>query len=385
MSPPILESRGSPDLPPPPHTRQKRVSKRLCSGWSVVGACEVDESIFEEHIARLSRVPLIPSSSEFLLSTSSIKTANPLTAWSSIGHHHLHFTRHDVMTAYREQRIIETPEFTSMKGELGQTYSYPNPTSSTDDSDAFYHEIHRKYERHEKRQRLREQKEISYALYKVRERITQLENMESIDFLHAAASKFAVDAAVNGVATEYRVSCPLSEGKRRQQEMLLSARALEERYQSALVASKVILVQQPCLSVSRTDTLDKEEERVEEDGNEHHLFHVHLSHSRQSPPKERRRPPKKRRKPELPMTVAQITQGYGPAYKQRNPTDDRELIGKAIGRVVRRNVWVSETHLLRTTDAAAPMIRRLPHQVALVLKPQRWSTFDGQIQFFEMP
>ncbi|KAK6968894.1 hypothetical protein R3P38DRAFT_3244575 [Favolaschia claudopus] len=299
MSPPILESRGSPDLPPPPHTRQKRVSKRLCSGWSVVGACEVDESIFEEHIARLSRVPLIPSSSEFLLSTSSIKTAILL------------------LLGARSDTITSISPAMTMKGELGQTYSYPNPTSSTDDSDAFYHEIHRKYERHEKRQRLREQKEISYALYKVRERITQLENMESIDFLHAAASKFAVDAAVNGVATEYRGSCPLSEGKRRQQEMLLSARALEERYQSALVASKVILVQQPCLSVSRTDTLDKEEERVEEDGNEHHLFHVHLSHSRQSPPKERRRPPKKRRKPELPMTVAQITQGYGPAYKQR--------------------------------------------------------------------
>ncbi|OAX40058.1 hypothetical protein K503DRAFT_864912 [Rhizopogon vinicolor AM-OR11-026] len=236
--------------------RQKRVlPSRSRRGGPGIGSCDVDLMILDAQRRRFENEPLIPADAQFLLTTDSTLVPQPssFTGFGLNSHaNQRYFDRPDVIQAYREQQIIQTPEFTnlpedaSVGGRFRPRVSAEIP-ESVDTSDTVYEKRHRKYETFEKRQRLREKEKLKHEQYKLKERIEQLRAMDGSAFLGLPDASFPVlpgavqdedghyeshpGASVNGAVV-------YNEGDRRRQEMLEIASKLEERYRTLLPSEK---------------------------------------------------------------------------------------------------------------------------------------------------
>lgn len=237
-------------------SRQKRVlPSRSRRGGPGIGSCDVDLMILDAQRRRFENEPLIPANTQFLLTTNSALVTQPSSSTDFGLNSHAnqrYFDRPDVMQAYREQQIIQTPEFTTLSedasvgGRFRPRISAELPESA-DTSDAVYEKRHRKYETFEKRQRLREKEKLKHEQYKLKERIEQLKAMDGNAFLGLPASSFPLPPEVVQVEDSQDVSLPgiyvdgaaiCSEGERRRQEMLEVASILEDRYRTLLPSDK---------------------------------------------------------------------------------------------------------------------------------------------------
>lgn len=239
-------------------SRQKRVlPSRSRRGGPGIGSCDVDLMILDAQRRRFENEPLIPANTQFLLTTNSSLVHRPQPSSSTdfgLNSHanQRYFDRPDVIQAYREQQIIQTPEFTTLSedatvgGRFRPRISAELPESA-DTSDAVYEKRHRKYETFEKRQRLREKEKLKHEQYKLKERIEQLRVMDESAFLGLPAASFPLPSGVVQVEDGQDSSLPVihaddtamcSEGERRRQEMLEVASILEERYRTLLPSDK---------------------------------------------------------------------------------------------------------------------------------------------------
>ncbi|KAL4253577.1 hypothetical protein ABKN59_003453 [Abortiporus biennis] len=255
---------GSPQPPQIPtrpglQTRQKRVlPSRSRRGGPGVGSCDVDVLILETRKRRLENEPLIPATTEFLLTTNSTLLPPPVEDPASDSDFALnsssygrYFDRPDVQQACREQQIIQTPEFTQFTEDAavgGRFRPRGGEEESADTSDAAYEKRHRKYETFEKRQRLREKEKLKHEHYKLKERIEQLRAMDFTAFLALPASALSDEPSGSQVEHYYGVDTGIidlpgahvngaasyNEGERRRKEMLDIATSLEERYRLLL-------------------------------------------------------------------------------------------------------------------------------------------------------
>ncbi|KAG2044401.1 hypothetical protein BDR03DRAFT_989257 [Suillus americanus] len=238
--------------------RQKRVlPSRSRRGGPGIGSCDVDLMILDAQRRRFENEPLIPANTQFLLTTNSALVPQPQPSSSTdfgLNSHanQRYFDRPDVIQAYREQQIIQTPEFTTLSedasvgGRFRPRISAELPESA-DTSDAVYEKRHRKYETFEKRQRLREKEKLKHEQYKLKERIEQLRAMDGTAFLGLPAASFPLppdvvqvedgrDASLAAIHVDGTVMC--NEGERRRQEMLEVAYILEDRYRTLLPSDK---------------------------------------------------------------------------------------------------------------------------------------------------
>ncbi|KAG1885532.1 hypothetical protein F4604DRAFT_106447 [Suillus subluteus] len=238
--------------------RQKRVlPSRSRRGGPGIGSCDVDLMILDAQRRRFENEPLIPANTQFLLTTNSALVPQPQPSSSTgfgLNSHanQRYFDRPDVIQAYREQQIIQTPEFTTLSedasvgGRFRPRISAELPESA-DTSDAVYEKRHRKYETFEKRQRLREKEKLKHEQYKLKERIEQLRAMDGTAFLGLPAASFPPpsdivrvedgrDASLAAIHVDGTVMC--NEGERRRQEMLEVAYILEDRYRTLLPSDK---------------------------------------------------------------------------------------------------------------------------------------------------
>lgn len=239
-------------------SRQKRVlPSRSRRGGPGIGSCDVDLMILDAQRRRFENEPLIPANTQFLLTTNSALVPQPQPSSSTdfgLNSHanQRYFDRPDVIQAYREQQIIQTPEFTTLSedasvgGRFRPRISAELPESA-DTSDAVYEKRHRKYETFEKRQRLREKEKLKHEQYKLKERIEQLRAMDATAFLGLPATSFppssdvvqvkdGPDATIPAIHVDGTTTC--SEGERRRQEMLEVASILEDRYRTLLPSDK---------------------------------------------------------------------------------------------------------------------------------------------------
>lgn len=240
-------------------SRQKRVlPSRSRRGGPGIGSCDVDLMILDAQRRRFENEPLIPANTQFLLTTNSALVPQPQPSSSStdfgLNSHanQRYFDRPDVIQAYREQQIIQTPEFTTLSedasvgGRFRPRISAELPESA-DTSDAIYEKRHRKYETFEKRQRLREKEKLKHEQYKLKERIEQLRAMDGTAFLGLPAASFPLpsdlvpaedgqDATLPAIHVDGTTVC--NEGERRRQEMLEVASILEDRYRTLLPSDK---------------------------------------------------------------------------------------------------------------------------------------------------
>lgn len=237
-------------------SRQKRVlPSRSRRGGPGIGSCDVDLMILDAQRRRFENEPLIPANTQFLLTTNSALVPQPSSSTDFGLNSHAnqrYFDRPDVIQAYREQQIIQTPEFTtltedaSVGGRFRPRISAELPESA-DTSDAIYEKRHRKYETFEKRQRLREKEKLKHEQYKLKERIEQLRAMDGSAFLGLPAASFPLPSGVVQIEDGQHSSCSelhadgtavCNEGERRRQEMLEVASILEDRYRTLLPSDK---------------------------------------------------------------------------------------------------------------------------------------------------
>ncbi|KAE9398494.1 hypothetical protein BT96DRAFT_940145 [Gymnopus androsaceus JB14] len=172
-------------LPPAP---QKRVlPSRSRRGGPGVGNCDADILILDTFKRQSENEPLIPKDTLFCLTTNPA-LAPPEASTSALpinsGGYERYFEKPDVIKAYREQQLIETPQFWSI-AEGGDN------VQAADTSDQVYMQRHRKYEKFEKRQRLREKEKLQHEQYKLHERVEQLRVMDHSAFLALPASSFS--------------------------------------------------------------------------------------------------------------------------------------------------------------------------------------------------
>ncbi|KAG1754928.1 uncharacterized protein EDB91DRAFT_1042737 [Suillus paluster] len=237
-------------------SRQKRVlPSRSRRGGPGIGSCDVDLMILDAQRRRFENEPLIPANTQFLLTTNSTLISQPSSSTDFGLNSHAnqrYFDRPDVIQAYREQQIIQTPEFTSLSADASVGARFRPRISaelpeSADTSDAVYEKRHRKYETFEKRQRLREKEKLKHEQYKLKERIEQLKAMDGSAFLGLPATSFPLpseevqveddeDADLAGAHLDGATIC--NEGERRRQEMLEVASILEDRYRTLLPSDK---------------------------------------------------------------------------------------------------------------------------------------------------
>ncbi|KAK7063951.1 PEHE domain-containing protein [Favolaschia claudopus] len=204
---------------------QKRVlPSRSRRGGPGVGNCDVDVMILNAQVNKSENEPLIPADSRFVFKTNDAleQYAKEFAVASTSGFNlratESYFDRPEVLKSYREQINIETPEYSNVKEEGGVVGSRLRSRPKDDDDptdDAIYEKRHKKYEKFEKGQRLREKEKLKHAQYKLKERIEQLRGMDNSAFMAAPASSFS--------------SRPSDS-----QEMLENAEALEERYRILL-------------------------------------------------------------------------------------------------------------------------------------------------------
>ncbi|KAL4062970.1 hypothetical protein V8B97DRAFT_1877236 [Scleroderma yunnanense] len=237
---------------PTPSSRQKRVlPSRSRRGGPGVGSCDVDLMILDAQRRRLDNEPLIPPNTSFLLTTNSAllessRDSRPFQL-NDIAKQR-YFDQPEVIQAYRDQQLIQTPEFTllpedaSVGGRFRPRSSLDN--DSADTSDATYEKRHRKYETFEKRQRLREKEKLKHEQYKLKERIEQLRVMDGSAFLGLPASSFVPPVEHDDVDGDYSsmhagdIALVHNEGERRRLQMLEVASSLEQRYRTLLPSDK---------------------------------------------------------------------------------------------------------------------------------------------------
>ncbi|KAF9531908.1 hypothetical protein CPB83DRAFT_47300 [Crepidotus variabilis] len=99
------------------NSRQKRVlPSRSRRGGPGLGTCDVDNLILETRRRKYENEPLIPAETHFLLTTDPAYDAEPSDGSHSgmkinIVANERYFDRPDVLKAFREQILIQTPEF----------------------------------------------------------------------------------------------------------------------------------------------------------------------------------------------------------------------------------------------------------------------------------
>ncbi|KAF5385393.1 hypothetical protein D9615_001248 [Tricholomella constricta] len=231
--------------------RQKRVlPSRSRRGGPGVGSCDADVMILETQRRKFENEPLIPAETHFLLTTNpALASTSSSTFEINIHANDRYFERPEVLKAYREQLIIQTPEFLSLgdtpagrlraRSQAGITEDGPPETS-----DAAYEKRHRKYETFEKRQRLREKEKLKHEQYKLKERIDQLRAMDASAFLTLPDNLFPAPLDQTDAESDHGEENLLvhhinggpnyAEGERRRKEMLSVAHILEERYRVLL-------------------------------------------------------------------------------------------------------------------------------------------------------
>ncbi|KAJ7103220.1 hypothetical protein B0H15DRAFT_811479 [Mycena belliarum] len=227
-------------------TRPKRVlPSRSRRGGDGVGTHEIDVMILKNAQLYKTDDSLIPADTMFVLKTNDTleqvaKEFAPASSSINFLAHEKYFERPDVLKAYREQTIIETPEYSNVADvpSAGGRLRVRPPTEDNHlDADAVYEKRHRKYETFEKRQRLREKEKLKHEQYKLKERIEQLRGMDNSAFLAAPASSFSPRPGVPEVVEDdlgLNGNPAYLEGERRRKEMLMNAQSLEERYRVLL-------------------------------------------------------------------------------------------------------------------------------------------------------
>ncbi|KAI0800546.1 hypothetical protein C8Q74DRAFT_1435287 [Fomes fomentarius] len=271
-------------------TRQKRVlPTRSRRGGPGVGSCETDVMILETLKRKLESEPLIPATTQFLLTTNSALIPPPAAPASEAAHdpetrlntmaYGRYFERPEVRKAYKEQLLIQTPEFAELPQDAhvgGRFRPRGSEDESVDTSDAAYEKRHRKYETFEKRQRLREKEKLKHEHYKLKERIDQLRAMDTSAFLAIPASEFEEPSAPgpsvqpdNSVDTfNLHGAAAYHEGERRRKEMLEVALSLEQRYRTLLPPDRRWMEKKSDKSPSKRASIDAmavEEEDGEEE------------------------------------------------------------------------------------------------------------------------
>ncbi|KAF8203937.1 hypothetical protein BJ912DRAFT_219418 [Pholiota molesta] len=245
-------------------------------GGPGVGTSDVDMMILESYKRKLETEPLIPADTPFFLTTNSAKvsgdsTSNGDSAISiNIVANDRYFDRPEVLKAFREQEIIQTPEFwpISESSSVGGRF---RPRGAEDEreetSDTAYEKRHKKFETFEKRQRLREKDKLKHEHYKLKERIEQLRAMDSSAFM-ALPFSFGVGpveeqvvAEVDQTTEESQIQAngiiPPTEGERRKKAMLEHAIGLERRYSYLLPPDRVRKTQE-----IHVEDEDSENERI---------------------------------------------------------------------------------------------------------------------------
>ncbi|KAF7337515.1 PEHE domain-containing protein [Mycena sanguinolenta] len=231
------------------HLPQRRVlPSRLRRGGPGVGG-EVDLLIWNAQSSKLENEPLVPADTPFVLKTND-KLEQAAAEFSSVlgsglnnkRAYESYFDRPEVLKSYREQTIIETPEFTDIADvpSVGGRLRVRTTEENNADLDAVYEKRHKKYEKFEKGQRLREKEKLKHAQYKLKERIEQLRGMDNSAFMAVPASLFSDPPVVPEVMEDDPILGGMNgnpaylEGERRRKEMLMNAQALEERYRILL-------------------------------------------------------------------------------------------------------------------------------------------------------
>jgi len=244
-------------------TRPRRVlPSRSRRGGPGVGSCDVDVMILETMKRRLESEPLIPVGTQFLLTTnasllSPTSDSGPFNVQINSQAYSRYFDQPAVQKAYREQQLIQTPEFTQIDEDAnvgGRFRPRGAEDESVDTSDAAYEKRHRKYETFEKRQRLREKEKLKHEQYKLKERIEQLRAMDTSAFLALPESEFpetselsttpapVEDAKLGETSTVHLHGTAVhAEGERRRKQMLDIATSLEERYRVLLPSDRKYL------------------------------------------------------------------------------------------------------------------------------------------------
>ncbi|KAF9567801.1 hypothetical protein CPC08DRAFT_519916 [Agrocybe pediades] len=261
--------------------RMKRVlPARTRRGGPGVGSCDADILILETSKRQYETEPLISLDTRFLLTTNSEDALNtPESNEAGIRLNTVanerYFSRPEVLKAFREQQIIQTPDFESI-GESSTVGGRMRPRGAEDEaaetSDAAYEKRHRKFETLEKRQRLREKEKLRHEHYKLKERIEQLRVMDSSAFMAAPASYFTpappqataeLDELVASQSQYALLNGGLThaEGERRRKEMLDAAYRLEKRYAYLLPPDRVRkVVEHPVEPQSKAQPDAREEE-----------------------------------------------------------------------------------------------------------------------------
>lgn len=221
-----------------------------------MGSCDIDIMILDTKKWKSDAEPLIPADTSFLLTTNTALGASDSSSEADLQvntlGNELYFNRPEVLKAYREQLIIQTPEYTNISGipVVGGRFRVRNSEEETvDTSDAAYEKRHRKYETFEKRLRLREKEKLKHEHYKLKERIEQLRAMDGSAFLALPASSFTPipgfspndgdDGIGNIPGTHINGAAAHNEGERRRKEMLDIASSLDERYRVLLPPDRV--------------------------------------------------------------------------------------------------------------------------------------------------
>ncbi|KAH9070701.1 hypothetical protein EDB83DRAFT_2673960 [Lactarius deliciosus] len=198
-------------------------------GGPGVGTSDVDTQILETLRRRRENDPLIPAPTQLLLTTDStrVRTFGGGDAGSqqlNTSAYERYFDKPEVIRAYREQQLIQTPEYTLLSEHeavggrfrpRGQDDASTPPMWRTKNG-------HRKYETFEKRQRLREKEKLKHEQYKLKERIEQLRALEPS----------AVSPRRRLVLRELVVCTATAEWRKRQ--ILDVANSLEARYRTLL-------------------------------------------------------------------------------------------------------------------------------------------------------
>ncbi|KAN0138240.1 hypothetical protein V8E53_004129, partial [Lactarius tabidus] len=233
--------------------RPRRIMpSRTRRGGPGVGISDVDTQILETLRRRRENDPLIPAHTQLLLTTDSARVrafaggdADSESELNTSAYER-YFDKPEVIRAYREQQLIQTPEYTILSeheavGGRFRPRGQDDVREGIDTSDAAYEKRHRKYETFEKRQRLREKEKLKHEQYKLKERIEQLRALEPSAFLHVADSFFAgsLHAPPDETGTEHdarpngnaQVHC---DGEWRKRQILEVANSLEARYRTLL-------------------------------------------------------------------------------------------------------------------------------------------------------
>ncbi|KAJ7070733.1 hypothetical protein C8F01DRAFT_974709, partial [Mycena amicta] len=246
---------------------QKRVLRSRRGGPGVggsgIGSCDIDNMILNTQTRRMSlQLPSRSHSALFSAELESVVPADTLILFKTddkldrvaaelciagssainVTARDTYFDRPDVIKGYRDQLVIETPDFEQVQFVAGRLRVRVNSDDPLADADAIYEKRHRKFEAFEKRQRLREKEKLKHEQYKLKERIDQLRAMDNSAFLAAPASWFSARPNVPPDIIEEDLSNNMTgtspqqyaEGERRRREMLVNAQSLEERYRVLL-------------------------------------------------------------------------------------------------------------------------------------------------------